>query len=199
MNAVLVNGWGVADRQAAAAIPRSPDAQLEVVAVAHNWREKLERLSGSVLLGYSTGAFLLLTAPELWRRFERVVLFAPFPDLKAESGQGGRVNTVQLRVMLRSLKQDPLAALSDFYQRAGLTIKGRLLLPQPAEELCWGIEQLLGTSADAAPMTRAECHVGECDPLLDATRLAELCPTITVVPGVGHDLRALVEGSGFRL
>lgn len=199
MNAVLVNGWGISDKQAAAALPRAEGDRLEVIGVTRDWQTRLQQSAAEVLIGYSTGALLLLTAPELWRPFQRVVLFAPFVDFKAEAGQGGRVKKVQLKVMLRSLRQDPVAALSDFYQRAGLTIVGRLLLPQPADELCWGIEQILNTSADPAGLSRAECYVGERDPLLDPARLVELCPSMTVVPGAGHDLRALAEGSGFRL
>lgn len=184
---------------AEAAIPRPPWLHLEVVPVSPVWRDRVQASTATMLIGYSTGAFLALSEPTLLERFDRVVLLAPFIDFKAEAELGGRVQTAQLKFLLRQLKRDPLGSLHDFYDRAGIAAAKPTELPQSLDDLCWGIERLLHDHADSAGLSRAECYVGADDQLLDAGLLATLYPTVKVVPGSGHDLGGLVAKVGALL
>lgn len=199
MKALLLNGWGVTADAAAAAIPRSAGVELEVIPAASDWRDRLEQSSATVLVGYSTGAFLALSAVELWERFDRVVLFAPFTDYKAEATRGGRIKAVQLKYLLRGLKRDALAAVQDFYDHAGLKFDKPDTAPLPVEDLRWGIERLLLDQVDGEGMDNAECYVGADDRLLDAQRLLELHSGMRVVENAGHDLRELTTAARFVL
>jgi hypothetical protein len=174
--------------------------------------ERTETVAGpdaeaDVIVGYSTGAFLLLGAWDKLPPAARVVLIAPFADFRVESGRGGKTPAAKLRFLLRWLRRDPLAALQDFYQRAGLG-EPPAGLPYAQEELVWGIEQLanvaqpgLSGQSDAYPKneytlpddeTRNERRLtalaGDRDALLDAEGLRADFPMLTVVPGAGHAL-----------
>lgn len=199
MTAVLLNGWAVTEASAREALADACEADPQVIPAAPGWQTQLAEADATVLVGYSTGALLLLSEPELAERFDRVVLLAPFTDFRSESGLGGRVRTVQLKYLLRMLKKDPLTTVHDFYNRAGFKMPLPTELPLPADDLRWGIEQLLNRQADGWSIADAECYVGDADPLLDAARLAELCPSMRVVEGAGHQLSELVAGAGLSL
>jgi hypothetical protein len=160
-----------------------------------------------IIVGYSTGAFLLLGAWDKLPSAARVVLVAPFADFRAESGRGGKTPAAKLRILLRWLRRDPLAALQDFYQRAGLG-EPPAELPYAQEDLIWGIEQLadmahpgLSGRSDVYPKNeytspddvarderRVTALVGDQDSLLDPEGLRADFPMLTVVPGAGHAL-----------
>lgn len=94
------------------------------------------------------------------------------------------------------MKRDPVAALTDFYQRAGLTFPFCALdqeyFPFWTNELSHlaneklDINQVIG----AIETTNMQIFVGEEDPLVDAPYLVEKLGAI-MVPKVGHDLAAL--------
>ncbi|TWT67682.1 hypothetical protein Pla123a_42380 [Posidoniimonas polymericola] len=199
MTTVLLNGWAVSEAAARDALDAAPETNLQVIPPSPNWQELLADAQANVLVGYSTGAMLLLSEPKLAERFERVVLLAPFTDFRAESGQGGNVRSAQLKYLLRMLKKDPLTTVHDFYDRAGLKMPRPTELPLPVDDLRWGIEQLLNRSAEEWTLEDVECWVGGADPLLDAERLKELCPALHVLQGVGHDLSELAAGAGLSL
>ncbi|MBC2593635.1 hypothetical protein H5P28_05105 [Ruficoccus amylovorans] len=160
-----------------------------------------------IVVAYSTGAFLLLGAPDKMRAAGTVVLVAPFADFRAESGRGGKTPAAKLRFLLRWLRRDPLAAVSDFYDRSGLGVPPSTL-PYTPEHLIWGIEQLAtvaqsaldlqsasdGDPARARPTVSgtAQANVialaGDCDALLDADGLRGDFPDLQVVAGAGHAL-----------
>ncbi|MEM9157939.1 MAG: hypothetical protein AAGB46_02730 [Verrucomicrobiota bacterium] len=194
--ALVCKGWGGPDASVAALFP---EGAVDVVSPGKGWHDVVEASKASVLIGYSTGAFLLLQNEDLWERFEEVVLFAPFEDFKAEAGKGGRVKEAQMKYLLRWLQKDPLAALGDFYARAGLDRKTPTELPYALEDLVWGIERLLSDSVKGDALGRARAFVGAEDALLDATEIRRMYPNVEVIEGATHELRGLLEGSGWSL
>lgn len=166
-----------------------------VVQPVRQWASLASGLAGQgdVLIGYSTGAFLLMAEPELAATFERRILLAPFLDFKAESGMGGRTRLAQLKYLLRWLARDPSAALADFYKRAGLGLQPPLELPVSPIDLQWGIERLLHDAQRADALRPFDAHVGSEDSLIDASRLRELAPGVRIHPGLGHDLEDLLK------
>lgn len=141
--------------------------------------------------GYSLGTLLLL------RSFERepvtpTLLLAPVLDFKTEAARGGRMRRAHLDALERKLKQEPLAAVNDFYARAGLTIEPTDTLPYQVEDLLWGIEQLRTTAATHWRWDQVKAIIGERDPLLDAVMLQQLWPGLVILPRAGHDLAELI-------
>jgi hypothetical protein len=146
------------------------------------------------LVGYSLGAQLLLAGGP---RAERVALLAPIFAFPSEENTGGRTARAQVRFLARWLRREPAAALADFYARAGLDVPPELAAELAPEVLQWGLAQLETVTLPPTlpPGWRAWC--GTDDALLDAARLHELVPAITLVAGATHHpatlLRAFAE------
>jgi len=194
MKMVWLNGWGLSSRYAER-IARElyPDARHTVILPTSNWTEQLARQgSDSVLIGYSLGAFLLLSRPELMARFRRTALLAPFQDFRAEAGRGGRIRKAQLAYLLRWLSRDRMEALGDFWSQADLKD------PENPDELTtsdleWGIQRLLKSSTSEETGEGCESYAGEDDALLDAEELKKRFMNLSVVAGAGHDLLPLAR------
>jgi SAM-dependent methyltransferase len=155
------------------------------------------------VVGYSLGSLLLLgnKGHVLTNDIKackdtaqpRVALLAPIFAFPREAGLGGKVPEAQLRQLSRRLRRDPRQALEDFYRYAGLNVPSAEG-PTPAlEDLLWGLQRL---EADVVqpplpPGWRAWC--GADDTLLDAARLREVAPEVTIVAGATHHPRALIE------
>lgn len=142
--------------------------------------------------GYSLGACLLL------REFQEppnmpVQLLAPIFDFNAEAAKGGRLKRAHLHALLRWLRRDPLAALNDFYQQAGLEVDSVKTLPYKVEDLIWGIEQLQSTSVEYSRWKNVRALIGERDALLDPVMMQQLWPELTILPNAGHDLNELLK------
>ena len=198
MNVLFINGWGIS-QSAARNILDTIDQfdSIAIVQPVRQWVELAASLAGQadMVIGYSTGAFLLMGEPELAASFRRRVLLASFLDFKAESGLGGKTRVAQLKFLLRWLKSDPVAALEDFYERAGLDFEIPNELPVSPIDLSWGIERLLKDSHGPDALHGFESYIGSNDSLMEAHRLIELAPDLEVLDGVGHDLRGLVTAT----
>lgn len=198
MNLVFLNGWGI-DQSAARDALSSLGCfdSIAIVQPIRPWRSLLDGVSvgeDTMIVGYSTGAFLLLEYPELAERFDRAVLLAPFVDFRAESKLGGLTRMAQLKVMREWLQRSPQSALKDFYNRAGITLPFSGDLPVSPIDLSWGIERLMEDTRCIDSLRSFECYVGEEDPLIDAQLLKRLNTNLTIVPSVGHDLLGLLRG-----
>lgn len=145
------------------------------------------------IAGYSLGSLLLLKNVERAQRLGRVALLAPIFAFTQEKNKGGQVPLAQLRQLRRWLKNDPRAALADFYQRAGLALSAEHPSTTDLTKLLWGLERLEldEVSPTLPPSWCAWC--GEADPLLNAVRLHGMAPGIIVVPGAGHGPPALLR------
>lgn len=163
-----------------------------------------------ILAGYSTGAFLLLRELEqrapLFTHRPRLLLFAPFVDFRAEAGLGGRVVTTRLKLLLRRLRSDPLAALADFYHQSEIRLDPPAALPYAQADLVWGIEQLAQTSVCATVLGRLRRNetglpitawVGGSDALLDAQQTTALFAPgqCRIAQGASHDLASLLAAA----
>jgi len=196
MKMVWLNGWGLSSRYAER-IARElyPNTSHTVILPTPTWTEQLARQGADCfLIGYSLGAFLLLSRPELMARFRRTALLAPFQDFRAEAGRGGRIRKAKLAYLLRWLGLNRMEALSDFWARSELKD------PESPDELTasdleWGIQRLLKSSVSEAAGDGIESYAGERDALLDAVELKKRFMNLRVVARAGHDLLPLARAA----
>ncbi len=196
MNAVFINGWGISQDTARTLLEGlGMFDSVAVIQPVRQWKELASGLAGKadVLIGYSTGAFLLMDNLEFAKAFSRRVLLAPFLDFKLEGGMGGKTRAGQLKVLMRWLGRDPMAALADFYAKAKIGQAVPDDLPVSPLDLVWGIERLLEETRDVLAMGGFEAHIGNEDALIDAARLKELVTSVTIHEGVGHGLEELLK------
>lgn len=196
MKIVWLNGWGLNSRYVERIASKLyPKSHHTVILPAPNWIERLAKQdSDSILVGYSLGAFLLSSRPDLATRFSQTILLAPFEDFRAEAGRGGRIRKAQLAYLLRWLGRNRLEALRDFWSRAELAD------PENPNELTtsdleWGIQRLLKSSACGWLGRRLRSYVGDQDRLLDVEELKDRSRYLNVVAGAGHDLLPLAKAA----
>lgn len=194
---IWIGGWGIPPTwlrgEVEAALPFATHTVVPPtpgVVATIDWSE-FDRAAG-----YSFGAFLLLKEAEMVAL--PAVLLAPFFAYPAEAGLGGNIRLTQIRFLARWLTKDPLAALNDFYERAGLELKKPAELPYPLENLEWGLEQLAKVRAPTRLPETWKGLIGDRDPLLDASALLLAEPRLNVVPEAGHHPRALLQGVRLR-
>lgn len=200
LDCLWVGGWAL-----------DPDAGLQIVTEAfpgrrHQWwlpdpenfHDRLTQLLRHrtvCLCGYSLGAHLLLEALAKGLEWAGPVwLYAPFIDLRVESGLGGRVASAQIQFLRRWLQRDRLGAIADFYQRAGLSLQPPPIAAYPDSALCRGLDMLLQPGLHAWPDLPEACRVivGAADPLIDSDKLASPAHNTRVIPAAGHDLPSLL-------
>ena len=145
------------------------------------------RSDADMLGGFSFGAHLLLGIEDPRPR----ILLAPFIDLKSEVGLGGAVATTQIKHLLRWLKHDPVAAISDFHKRIGVEAPAQSEQPD-IPKLAWGLEQMLAPAPPLRPPPSESIAVaGKKDPLLDTDALKKNLPGLHVIES-GHQLEPLL-------
>jgi hypothetical protein len=201
MRITWIGGWGVAPESlrpvANAYFPGSEHTFLAPTA-------SVTELIGSpdVTVGWSLGAWRLLAAASRGARFGgMVLLLAPFVAFPAESNLGGRCSATQVRFLRRWLQREPLAALADFHQRAGLGAPPAEM-PYPAGDLLEGLDRL---AEDASPALREfssrglppswQALVGDSDTLLDGRAVCEALQGCALVRGAGHSIADLLRAS----
>ena len=149
------------------------------------------------VVGHSLGAFLLLRWPERFPAKRGTVLLAPFLGFPREAELGGRVSCRQLKITVRYLRKDPLAAVNDFFERADLGLFAAAL-PYSVEDLAWGLEVLQSETVSEADVANLNHRIilGERDPLLDANQITECFPKATILEA-GHRFEDLLAGLHF--
>lgn len=190
MRMAWISGWAVPTDWFHALVSSAwPGATHTVVAANAGALDELERLAGGepfdLLGGYSLGSHLLLDDRERAGKLAReVVLLAPIFAFVREEGLGGVGARTHVRYLRRWLRIDPLAALRDFYLRAGLDVT------PPAEPdlqmLDWGLELLERGRIEPPAPAGWRLFCGEVDDLVSAERLQSVCPGVVRVPGSGH-------------
>lgn len=192
-----LGGWGAdLDWQLEAANQRWPQITHEFVLPTsnciHTLIQKLQTQKIERILGYSLGTLLLLRNRHLLPDLP-LTLIAPILDFKSEADQGGRVETRRLKILLRWLKRDPIAALRDFSSTADMPETEQITtLPYDLDQLIWGIEYLRDYSAEVPTGGQIKAVLGDRDSLLDAARMSAIWPELKVVPHAGHDLTGLL-------
>lgn len=202
MKAVWLAGWAIGhEPMSDLANTLFPAVDHRVILPVPGWEGELEMAlgEGGRLIAYSTGTLLLMSQPELGRRASEVTMLAPILDFKSDNALGGRVREAQLEYLKCWLLRDPLEAVRDFYRRAGLSFELPTEVPVGVEDLVWGVDQLLALHVNPAEVPGWRGWIGEADRLLDAAMICQYLPRCRSLPGVGHDLRALVEGAEMEL
>ena len=189
-------GWAVpADWLAPLAQAAFPDAEHHFFAAEPNWLAQL-RAGGpwDAVAGYSLGSLLLLQEAEAVGQLTPcVVLHAPVLAFAQEEALGGKVPRAQVCYLSRWVRRDPLAALADFYARAGLLgceAAGQLV---STAGLQWGLDKLAQDRFESPWPQGWTGYVGTSDALLDAAVLVRMQPAINVVAGASHHPGALLH------
>ncbi|HYG33720.1 MAG TPA: hypothetical protein VEC99_02985 [Clostridia bacterium] len=198
MQVTWIGGWGMTP----AAL--HPLAQQFVPGATHAFflpsRSAIESAVGSdCVVGWSLGAWRILDAAARGVGFRgRVLLLAPFLAFCSEYNLGGRCSQIQVKWLRRWVQREPLAALHDFYQRAGLN-ESPTALPYAMEDLLEGLDRL---AEDASPSLRRfassglpenwSAVIGDSDPLLDGSTVCRTLPGCRLVAGAGHALEKLL-------
>lgn len=201
MRVVWINGWGLGTsylRKLASEF--FPERDHSFILPKEGWDVELNHEpKESTIVAYSLGSFLLLSRPELSKKFERVVFMAPFEDLKKEADRGGRVHLAQLVYLRRWLQRDNIAAIKDFIVRAGLSNGSSDFSGLQDADLIWGIDRLINDSVKLGRLDGSEVWIGEKDRLLDVGKMQERYPDINIVSEAGHDLGELLKEANIRL
>ena len=190
-----INGWAVPEawfrQKVQAALP---GVEHVVVAARSDALDRLE-VGGPYdwVVGYSLGSLLLLGEVERASRLGRVALLAPIFAFPREANAGGRVARAQVRQLARWVQRDALAALADFFALAGLDVTAERQSAVELDGLLWGLERLVQDRVEPRLPAGWSAWCGSVDPLLDAARLKELVPPLSVVPGAGHHPAALLR------
>ena len=164
-------------------------------------RRRLQE-DNDLLIAWSLGAQHVIEAASRGVQFPgMVLLLAPFVAFPSEAQLGGKCSATQVRFLRRWLQREPLAALADFYQRAGLGASPAEL-PYALPDLLEGLDRL---SEDASPALREfatrglprnwQALIGDDDPLLDAETVCRSLPGCVRVRGVGHAIADLLRAS----
>lgn len=193
MNYLWLGGWAIPPASLLnTAQTHVPQASHRVVYPGAHWQRHFTGEADCVV-GYSLGAMLLLQHPEQVPEGAKMILLAPFDAFQAEEERGGRVRAVQMKRLLRQLAAQPLAAVNDFYGRAGLSSYAADTLPYALEDLQWGIQQLLETKAPKDSLIFVKnAFVGREDALLDPAKLKAHCPHLHVISNASHALEDLL-------
>ena len=196
MNIVWMNGWGLSSSYVEGiAGELYPNSRHTVILPIPNWIDRLSwQEPDSILVGYSLGAFLLMSRPDLAARFRRTILLAPFEDFRAEAGRGGRILKAQLAYLLRWLRRNRLEALRDFWSKADLK-EAENPEELTGSDLEWGIQRLLKSSVFGRDADRMESYAGDKDRLLAVGELKNRLRNLKVVAGAGHDLLPLARAA----
>lgn len=202
MRVTWIGGWGVASESlrtlAEKHYPGSEHMFLAPTSAAMLCRDAATDLT----VAWSLGAWQVIEAASRGVEFPgMVLLLAPFVAFPSESQLGGKCSATQVKFLRRWLQREPLAALADFYQRAGLGASPAEL-PYPAADLLEGLDHL---AEDASPALREfaarglpqnwQAFVGDNDPLLDGAAVCRSLPGCTLLRGAGHAIADLLRAS----
>jgi malonyl-CoA O-methyltransferase len=181
-------GWAVPEAWFARLARQAlPDAEHVFVAAEPNALAQLEKAGPfDWMVGYSLGSLLLLREAARADRLGRVVLLAPILAFSREAELGGRVARGQVKQLSRWLRRDVLAALMDFYARAGLDVPQEYVSTATTDNLLWGLDRLENDRAEPPLPAGWRAWCGADDALLDATRLRGLAPSVQIVAGATH-------------
>jgi hypothetical protein len=184
MRVTWIGGWGVAPESlrpvAEKYFPNSEHAFLPPVAAEVTRRLSVapgesasspRRLQETdVLVAWSLGAHCVIGAASRGIEFSgMVLLLAPFVAFPSESQLGGKCSATQVKFLRRWLQREPLAAIGDFYQRAGLGVVGQ------ASRLSTGTHE----RTSSAPLAGTPRRTGETPvPLQQPTELPYAMPDL---------------------
>ncbi len=197
-----IGGWGISlEELRPIAVAHAPDAQHIIYPPVFGAAENL--MTCDAVIGWSLGAHLLYEAAARGVRLPaRALLIAPFTSFCSEHGKCGKVSETQVRWLRRWLGKDPLPALADFRQRAGLPVMPEAKLPYELEHLLAGLD-ILAEPAGLSLISYArqglpsgwEAFVGSEDPLLNPEGVCQAIVGCQIIEGIGHHLPDFLNSS----
>lgn len=161
MKILWIGGWAISTNTLRSIVATAfPKVDHCCIHPHERFLESIEDYNPDIIVGYSLGASLLLMNDI--SRYSRQYLIAPFFNIKDATW----VSSTQLKYLLRWMKHDPISAINDFYERAGLTIPKVNELPYSLTDLIWGIETLIKVNAVSIYDDRY-IFLGKQDPLIN--------------------------------
>jgi hypothetical protein len=220
MRVTWIGGWGMAPESLRPVAERF-FAGSQHTFVAPTARCVRPDASADLTVAWSLGAWRVLDAASRGVEIPgMVLLLAPFVAFPAESSLGGKCSGTQVKFLRRWLQREPLAALADFQQRAGLTnsaaggapvqfetrlagkADGAPVLPYAMPDLLEGLDRL---AEDASPGLREfaarglprnwQALIGDDDALLEAEAVRRSLPGCVRLRGVGHAIGDLLQAA----
>lgn len=196
-----LGGWAVAPEWIAESVTSQfPDLEHSVFIPEKGAVSEIAEKAFDAIVGYSLGSLLLLEGLDRLPPDASKVFMAPIFDFKKEANLGGQVNRTQLKVMQRWLNRDPIAAIDDFYKRAGVTLQTNGELPYSLDALGWGLDALTAMCVPIEKVNNvsdSQFVLGADDVLLNAATYQKICPAVEVVPSATHDFKTLLGSLKF--
>lgn len=194
MRWLWVNGWGVepeALKGWAEQLFPSVSHSVVLPGKLEYFEKHLDRI-----IGWSWGAFRileLLVESSDTKDLPPISLVAPFLGFCQEDQLGGKCSRVQVNFLKRWMVRNPVAALGDFYQRAGIPFK----IPSgDSRHFSFWVLELEAMAKEKMDLEKVKnaftkvdvrIMVGEDDPLVDASWLVQRLGAIPV-KGIGHSI-----------
>jgi len=199
MNWLWVNGWGVESRELKSlAVKYFPSISHTVI-----FPERLDFIAKDFdhVIGWSWGGYRILefligvSEPEV---LPKISLIAPFLAFSREEELGGKCSRFQVNYLKRWMERNPVAALEDFYQRAGVPFE------TPSVEngnITFWTSQLKAMARDkldlqkvksALEKSKVRILVGECDSLVDSSWIVHNLGASSI-PNVGHSVEYFLK------
>lgn len=147
--------------------------------------ESIHTFNPNIIVAYSLGSTLLLQYPS---NIPQQYLIAPFLNIKDAT----LIQSAQLHYLLKWLKNDPLNAINDFYQRSQLSLPKLNTLPYPLTDLIWGIETLIKTQT-ISHYSDKQILIGNQDPLINPNFFLKNFPNSTTFINTNHNLQAYLS------
>jgi len=202
MRVTWIGGWGVAPESLRPLAERYFAGSQHTFLAPTGVAASQPGAATDLTVAWSLGAWRVLEAASRGIEISgMILLFAPFIAFPSEAQLGGKCSATQVKFLRRWLQREPLAALADFYQRAGLGTPPAEL-PYPAADLLEGLDRL---ADDASPALRRfaarglprswQALIGDDDSLLDAETVRCSLPGCVRVRGAGHAIADLLRAS----
>lgn len=194
MKWLWVNGWGVEPDQLKSWASRSFPLFSHTVILP----DRLDHFAKGFdhIIGWSWGGYRVLewltviSEPE---SSPSITLVAPFLGFCMEDQLGGKCSRIQVNYLKRWMERNPVAAMKDFYQRAGLTFE----IPSgDSEHLVFWISQLDAMVSEKIRLQKLlsvfekinmRIMVGKKDTIIDSSWMVKNLGAICI-ESVGHNM-----------
>lgn len=153
----------------------------------------IHEFNPGIIVGHSLGATLLLLSNSTILSSSKTYLIAPFINFKSAIS----ISITQIKFLLKWVKQDPISAINDFYDRAQLSLPKISSLPYPLEDLVWGLEALIQTPEISRMNFDKRIILGGNDPLISPDFFLKHFVDTTLFPCSDHNLESYLTHLSF--
>ncbi len=194
MKVLWLGGWAIYANEFMNSVEKNwPFMDHRYVVPARDWASIVSKNEFDVLIGYSLGSHLIIKE-KIYQFIDKpIYLLAPFFDLKIEAQLGGKISITQIKYLLKWIKREPLAAINDFYSRAGLDDNQNNSIPYKIEDLIWGLNVILAKGVDLMEAENCKFIIGENDALIDSKFFLRKINNIKNIIGASHNYKTLLS------